>query len=253
VGVHSADIFVKIVNVQCVGHVLRFLNFLSASLPGPAPHCQPGAPLYRTSWTVYEIFTRRSRVHTEPNCGDLVFSGHTFQVTSFCVIMLANMPGLLPPRYQATVGRFLSTVLISTVLVIPYFILAARNHFTVDVVIALYVAPMTWWALEGFYTTATYRSGCSWWDRHVPHLVRCYLNQRDRCGRPTVAAVMAATEQRHVIRHLVDKYRIEASETQCLLDAICASGSGKFNAASSAAASAHLHQYPAAVPTTGGE
>jgi hypothetical protein len=40
-GVYSANIFIKIVNIQCVGHLLRFFTFISTSLPGPAPHCQP--------------------------------------------------------------------------------------------------------------------------------------------------------------------------------------------------------------------
>ena len=67
-GMFSVTIFNKIINLLCVGHVLRFFTFISTSLPGPALHCQEGAPLYRhDGFTLYEILTRRSRVHVDPN------------------------------------------------------------------------------------------------------------------------------------------------------------------------------------------
>merc|ERR1712151_357274 len=191
-GIYSIDIYNKILNMHCIGHVLRFLTFISTSLPGPAKHCLPNAPLLRTSsnynWTLHEIVTRRSRVHVDPNCGDLIFSGHMFQDTSFTIIVLSYIYYLLPHYnlfIQSTI-KILSFILICTVVLQPYFIIAARNHYTVDVVVSSYVAPMLWWTLEGyFYTTSFYKTIISknnWWRYMNKHYLQSYIIKNHPCA-----------------------------------------------------------------------
>lgn len=72
----------------CVGHFFRFITYTSTSLPGPASHCRPGAPepeVYRPTEPI-TFFTRKASSE-EPNCGDLIFSGHMFQDVILCIIL----------------------------------------------------------------------------------------------------------------------------------------------------------------------
>lgn len=210
-GIYSIDIYNKILNMHCIGHVLRFITFISTSLPGPAKHCLPDAPLLRNAhahahfhnhadahsnyyhWTLHEVLTRRSRVHVDPNCGDLIFSGHMFQDTSFTIIVLSYIYYLLPHHNNnypnmhpiRIIIQILSIILVLTVLLQPYFIIAARNHYTVDVVVASYVAPMLWWTLEGyFYTTSFYTTIISkniWWRYMNKRYLQSYIIKNHPC------------------------------------------------------------------------
>ena len=227
-GVYSVDVFLEIVNIQCVGHLLRFFTFISTSLPGPAAHCQLGAPLYRhEGFTWYEILTRRSRVHVDPNCGDLVFSGHMFQNTCFACVVIAHMPNLVPNRM---LGNAFSSILILTVLVQPYFIIAARNHYTVDVVISLYVAPLLWWAMEGFYSTSMCAKSAVWISSFAPKYVSNYLKLHS--PRLLAAAAISSLEEEtttymlpvsgatatsDALQYLLEKYDMDPKDTKLLL------------------------------------
>jgi hypothetical protein len=218
-GVYAVDVFLEIVNIQCVGHLLRFFTFMSTSLPGPAAHCQPGAPLYRhEGFTWYDIFTRRSRVHVDPNCGDLIFSGHMFQNTCLCCVILANMTNLVPNRM---LGNAFSFILILTVVVQPYFIIAARNHYTVDVVISLYVAPLLWWGLEGFYSTSMCAKTVVWISGLAPKYVVNYLKLHNRRlalsleEDATTMPVSDATSE--TLQYLLEKYDMDPNDTKLLL------------------------------------
>ena len=229
-GVYSVDVFLEIVNIQCVGHLLRFFTFISTSLPGPAAHCQLGAPLYRhEGFTWYEILTRRSRVHVDPNCGDLVFSGHMFQNTCFACVVIAHMPNLVPNRM---LGNAFSSILILTVLVQPYFIIAARNHYTVDVVISLYVAPLLWWAMEGFYSTSMCAKSAVWISSFAPKYVSNYLKLHNPRLLAAAAAAVSSLEEEtttymlpvsgatatsDALQYLLEKYDMDPKDTKLLL------------------------------------
>jgi hypothetical protein len=219
-GVFSVDVFLEIVNIQCVGHLLRFFTFISTSLPGPAAHCQAGAPLYRhEGFTWYEIFTRRSRVHVDPNCGDLIFSGHMFQNTCLACVILANIRNLVPNRI---LGNVFSSILILTVVVQPYFIIAARNHYTVDVVISLYVAPLLWWALEGFYATSVCAKCIVWISFFVPKYVLNYLKVHSprlasSLEEETATAMPNSDATSEALQYLLEKYDMDLKDTKLLL------------------------------------
>ena len=208
-GIFSVNTYMKVINIQCVGHVLRFLTFISTSLPGPAAHCQPGAETYRESLSWHEVFTRRSKVHVDPNCGDLLFSGHMFQVTSFCFIVLGELPKLLPNRETA---RLVSFALIMTVCIQPYFIIAARNHYSVDVVVSSYVAPMLWWSMEGFYKSWPYKKIVLFFNRFVPYFIENFIKVHNPC------IMQSATPDRDdELQFLIAKYGISVKDSELLM------------------------------------
>lgn len=181
-GIYTSDFILKNVNVLSVGHVLRFFTFISTSLPGPAPHCQPGSTIYHdTNMSTYELFRRRATVAGgDPNCGDLIFSGHMLQIMTFSTIVLSNLNTLVTNKFIARIMKYL---IILTVIVEPYFIISARNHYTVDVVIAIYISPMLCWSMEGIYMTDWYKNSCQYVStRLVPTSIQNYLKENNPCS-----------------------------------------------------------------------
>lgn len=207
-GIYTVDTYTKFINMQCVGHVLRFFTFISTSLPGPAPHCQVGAKTYRHSISWEEVFTRRSRVHIDPNCGDLIFSGHMFQVTSFCAITVGDISKLMP---NEIIGRCVSFILIATVFIQPYFIIAARNHYSVDVVVSSYVAPLLWYAMEGFYKSSVSKNIAGWFNFFVPDFVKHYIKINNPC-------ILQSNELEldDDLKYIVEKYKLDATDIDIL-------------------------------------
>jgi len=211
-GAFGVDVYVKIVNMTCVGHVLRFATYISTSLPGPAPHCQPGAPLYRDSLTFREYFTRRSRVHVDPNCGDLIFSGHMFQVMTFSIVTLAHLNDLVRNRF---ISRIVSTILVVTPLLQPIFIIGARNHYTVDVVVSSYVAPLLYLAMERFYTTSFYKCSAKWTSTLIPTFLRKFLDEKNPCRASREEELLEINPE---LSDIVKKYEMIPKDILFLLD-----------------------------------
>ncbi len=207
-GIHTTNMYMKILNVQCVGHILRFITFVSTSVPGPSLDCQPGAKNYKDTISWHEVFRRRSKVHVDPNCGDLIFSGHMFQVASFCAVILAEMSNLMPHK---VVARIISYLLIATVCIQPYFIIASRNHYSVDVVISSYLAPLVWFAMEGFYRTPFYKKGVIWFSQFVPSFIHEYL----KVYNPSLLSKEKDNPDEE-LQDLVQKYKIVRSNSQFL-------------------------------------
>jgi len=126
----------------CVGQFFRGWTFLATSLPGPSPQCNPTVDVgywTRKPKSIAECFSWWINV-TEPNCGDLMFSGHIF--TLITVVHYTNKfsrPLLEwhPRTHKSTVALLYAMVLFEC-----YMILRARNHYTVDVFVALYVTPL---------------------------------------------------------------------------------------------------------------
>lgn len=134
--------------------VLRCASFLSTTLPGASRQCfytppegmtakellegpahDGGNPeLWEPPTTIHEIIWRMDSVG---GCGDLMFSSHTiFTMLFVCTIWrYFNWPTLK------------WTVVVLQACIVP-FILAARKHYTVDVLTALYVVPLVYQVLR---------------------------------------------------------------------------------------------------------
>lgn len=114
--------------------MLRVVSFTATQLPSPSRHCQPGVaepldwPQRPLDWLVVNVPRQASH-----GCGDLVFSSH---VTFGLVFALTIW------HYSTQLAsRFLMVLLVIAQIV---GILGARKHYTVDIVVALYVVPLVW-------------------------------------------------------------------------------------------------------------
>jgi len=126
-----------LVCVSCC-QLLRILCFSSTQLPGPGPHCRLGGgskvdlPAHWTGWVVVDVGRQASR-----GCGDLVFSSHvTWGITFVLAIR----------RYSASQSVFF--VGIAVLAAQLYGIIAARKHYSLDLVVALFTVPLVWDALS---------------------------------------------------------------------------------------------------------
>lgn len=118
----------------CILRLLRTITFLSTILPAPADHCQPGAGAVppETVWDI--LFTLRD------GCGDLLFSGHMcFAMVLACIMQ----------KY----GRYtpLKVFIWCASCVLGIMIVAARKHYSVDVILAAYTVPLVFIALERYF------------------------------------------------------------------------------------------------------
>lgn len=150
-GMGSLKIAVEMFTAISVGHTLRFMSYAVTSLPGPAGHCRPGAP--GSTFGDNSIFTSVAGI-SSPNCGDLIFSGHMMQDIIFTLAMTHYRAAFFQ-RAWLRVG--VPLFLWFTVVVQGICIVKARNHYTVDVVVASYVAPLLWYAVQGIFASAKFQ------------------------------------------------------------------------------------------------
>lgn len=123
-----------------IAHTLRFITYIGTTLPGSSMSClnTDGSEAPKT---IMECFTRLAPING--NCGDLVFSGHTtFMVLLF---MLVNHYGLQIYKGQIWKFRFFQALFVLVIIWQIHNIIAARNHYTVDIIIALYLIPLLWY------------------------------------------------------------------------------------------------------------
>ena len=129
----------RVLLVVSTCQLLRCASFLVTRLPSPAPHCRPGAsvaerrPADLSSWMWVDVARQSTR-----GCGDLIFSSH---------VCWGMAVALSVHRY----GRSRrATAAAAALLGLQAFgILAARKHYSVDVVVAWYTTPLVWAAWAG--------------------------------------------------------------------------------------------------------
>ena len=142
--------------VEAMGTVLRFATYVSTSLPGAADHCLPHNTekiLRDRPTSIRDIFLmmkvdgvgleKNTGESGSYNCGDLVFSGHMLMTICYALTILRYSPKVLNlgSRYVTFV---LKPGVWTLVLLQAIGIIMARNHYTMDVVIAAYVTPLLW-------------------------------------------------------------------------------------------------------------
>lgn len=168
------NMFRRFVCVLGAGHTLRFVSYIGTSLPGAADHCMPGmveaiTPVKPT--TAHEIFTRYAATPGS-NCGDLIFSGHMLQAILFgCVIARYSQRCFSLSNFGAMLLRGATFLLVGCQ---AFFIIAARNHYTVDVVVASYTAPLLWY----FYCTAVHPEDLSPEEAALPAFATALTSKR---------------------------------------------------------------------------
>lgn len=142
--------------VEAIGTLLRFVTYISTSVPGAADHCllsknpdlQQNQPktLRDILWSIKVDGVGLEGHSSKPgsyNCGDLVFSGHMLMACAYALVANRYTPSVvnMPRRMQTWLFRPALVVLVLTQAVLT---LMARNHYSMDVVIGLYVTPLLW-------------------------------------------------------------------------------------------------------------
>ncbi|ETW00034.1 hypothetical protein H310_07470 [Aphanomyces invadans] len=139
--------------------MLRCISFMVTSLPGPAAHCRPTFnqtcidafpndpsasfrcvvpnPDFQPPMTAGTIF---GHVDALNGCGDLMFSSHTTYTLSMILAVW---------KYWRSVPLLVLMLVLQ--IITAFFIVAARKHYSLDVIAALYVVPMVWFLLEAYH------------------------------------------------------------------------------------------------------
>jgi len=142
-------------------HLLRVPTYLATTIPGAANHCQStrwatadgqrgGAEVGQAHvQTVWQWFFDGYNMKHNSNCGDLIFSGHAATSLTDTLFVHYYTRKLLPEP----VSKVVIVIAWAFSLVQIFFILCTHNHYTVDVVVASYVAPLNFLANLHFFPT----------------------------------------------------------------------------------------------------
>ena len=131
---------VRTMFVMALCIICRCVTFLSTSLPGPAPHCQPESLEYHPPNNLKEIIFR---VDAFKGCGDLIFSSHTSISLTLVCTYYVYCRLLLPKRIWQFI---LYCIYCPAQIILLCLIIAARKHYTVDVVVAVYSTILIYYA-----------------------------------------------------------------------------------------------------------
>lgn len=124
--------------VYSAASVLRCVTFFLTMLPATAPYCLSpdlGGTYSpeRAPKTIQEVFLRFDWTH---GCGDLLFSGHV--VLTMCAHMLNE-------EMAVPCIKLVSRVALPFFL---YFTVRSRKHYSIDVIVAVYVTFLLWQAIH---------------------------------------------------------------------------------------------------------
>lgn len=173
---YFVNMFRRFATTLAIGHTLRFASYIGTSLPGAADHCMLGSvekltPPRPTS--AYEVFTRYAATPGS-NCGDLIFSGHMLQAIIFgCIVARYGQRCFALSSTGGAVLRGVTYLLVSSQ---AFIIVSARNHYTVDVVVASYTTPLLWY----FYCNALHPSDLEPEDIALPAFAAAALSSARR-------------------------------------------------------------------------
>lgn len=131
--------------VATISYALRTLTVSLTSLPGPAPHCRPGSPLYLPPQNWIDIVTRVGPMYGKFNsCGDLIFSGHMAYTNSALLLYLRVLDRYYPCRFS----RLRWHVGIGYLILLAGLCVSGRKHYTVDVVLGLMISTLVFFHFE---------------------------------------------------------------------------------------------------------
>jgi len=139
---HFVNIVRRMLCVYAIGHSLRAMTYLSTTIPGASDICLTPELLHPPK-SIAECFYRIHSFNT--GCGDLIFSGHMLFVSLvFLFTLRYGASSWGQPRF----GKLHCSLLVTCVglgCVQAVFILKARHHYSVDIVVALYTVPLVWY------------------------------------------------------------------------------------------------------------
>jgi len=125
----------RFLGVCAAAQALRIISFLVTTLPGPNYHCRPNSKEYNPPKGIWDILLTQDPF---THCGDLVFSSHTIFIM-LCALTWHKY-SRLPAHMRVAKWLF--------VLIFGSLVVAARKHYSLDVVVAMYTVPLLWIAIE---------------------------------------------------------------------------------------------------------
>eukprot|EP00940_MAST-03C_sp_MAST-3C-sp2_P000270 g270.t1 len=153
--VGANKVVVEAFTMTSVGHTLRFFTYAVTGLPGPAYHCRPGEPDSVFEGSIFSLSNPDKH-----NCGDLIFSGHML----FVLMMACTVTHYRKEYFERRWLRVLVVYFMWLIAALQaMFIIMARNHYSVDVVVALYVSPMLWLTMQNVFASQWFQKHCSWY------------------------------------------------------------------------------------------
>ena len=142
------NILLRMMEIKAFAGTIRFLTYGTTSFPGANEACfgkwenlESPKPT-----TLSEIFwTRWPKYNGHPadNCGDIVFSGGTFECLVITLLVWKYNKDVLKISENASycVNLFVGILCLLNVL----FSIMARDYYSFDCVIALYFTPLFWY------------------------------------------------------------------------------------------------------------
>mmetsp|Transcript_32015 Transcript_32015/g.56208 ORF Transcript_32015/g.56208 Transcript_32015/m.56208 type:complete len:370 (+) Transcript_32015:71-1180(+) len=120
-----------------LAQTLRIGCFLVTTLPGPNYHCRPNSPDYAPPKSLMDIFGRQDAFF---GCGDLVFSSHTIFVVLCALVWHKYCP-----------FKWVRRVVWTLVFFFGLLVVAARKHYSLDIMVAWYTVPLLWVANDHYF------------------------------------------------------------------------------------------------------
>ncbi|KAJ2874672.1 hypothetical protein H4R27_006475 [Coemansia aciculifera] len=111
--------------------IIRITTVAITSVPDPRPSCE------YAHGNVFSTFT----LH---RCGDAIYSGHTL-IFVVCSLVWSSFA----PRNW--VGRILTAFIYGLAIAGSLIVIANRAHYTIDVLLAWYIAPGAWYTVAWFW------------------------------------------------------------------------------------------------------
>ncbi|KAJ1787457.1 hypothetical protein IW139_001598 [Coemansia sp. RSA 353] len=111
--------------------LIRITTVAITSVPDPRPSCQ------YVEGNVFTAFT----LH---RCGDAIYSGHTLIFVVCAMVWTSFAP-------KNIVGRVLTTCAWALCVAGSLIVIANRAHYTIDVLLAWYIAPGAWYTVAWFW------------------------------------------------------------------------------------------------------
>jgi len=128
--------------LMSIMYLFRACCLWLTSLPGPAPHCNESNFRPPSRWV--DIVTWLGPLFGEfKNCGDLLFSGHTGFVTTNVLLARKQIC-----RYWGRGQVQLYILSWIYLILVGFFIIASRKHYTVDVVLGLMISHLSFARFE---------------------------------------------------------------------------------------------------------
>lgn len=148
----TVSIGLRVMIILTFGHCLRFITYIGTTLPGQAEHCLADSPLFNPPSSIFEVFFRFGTYNSK-KCGDLVFSGHMFQDLTLAMGVWEYGTRLMKNR---NLVRVLQASMFALCIIQAILIVGSRNHYTIDIVIAAYVAPTCWLGFDRVFYDIAY-------------------------------------------------------------------------------------------------